>query len=106
MEYASLEALALYFALRKCGITAELEKSDGFKKVDIAIEAAKLYIEVDGNHHYKDHNQAIKDLQRTFYSLQNDYVTIRVPNTLIKYNLEHTCNYFLEMVRFRQKKVG
>lgn len=106
MASVSDEALALYFSLRKKGIDAELEKFDGFKKVDIAIESVKLYIEVDGDHHYTDHKQAIRDLQRTFHSLKDDYITIRIPNALIEEDLGQSCSYLTEMVRFRARKAG
>lgn len=99
-------ALALYFALKRKGIDAELEKSDGYKKVDIAIESVKLYIEVDGDHHYTDHNQAMRDLQRTFYSLQHDFITIRVPNALIENDLDQASNYLSDIVSFRMQKAG
>ncbi|MFT3701264.1 MAG: hypothetical protein QM802_02790 [Agriterribacter sp.] len=103
--YVSDALLVLYFALKKQKITAVLENSAEFKKVHIAIDAVKLYIAVDGDHDYTDHKQAKQDLQRTFYSLQHDFVTIRVPNTLIENELQEACNYLSEIVSVRQKKM-
>lgn len=105
VQFVSEQAFALYLALKKKGISAELEKSDGFKKVDIAVEEVNLHIEVDGQHHY-DHEQALKDLKRTIYSLQNEFITIRIPNSLIDNELNQTCDYLAGIVQFRQRKAG
>ncbi|OAV65600.1 hypothetical protein Barb7_03013 [Bacteroidales bacterium Barb7] len=78
------EAITLYFTLKQKGIPAELEKYDGHKHIDIAIVNARLNIEVDGGHHNYSSKQALADLQRTYFSLQKGYYTIRIPNSLIK----------------------
>lgn len=101
----SKQAFALYLALKENGISAELEKSDGFKKVDIAVDEVNLHIEVDGQHHHI-YEQALTDLKRTIYSLQNDFITIRIPNALIDQNLKRTRNELSDIIRFRQKKAG
>ena len=82
------EARALYHALVKLGIPAELEKYDGYKTIDIAITRAKVNIEVDGPQHKNNANQALADLKRTIYSFQKDYVTLRIPYCLINEHLE------------------
>ena len=90
-------AKELYLELRKNGVPAQLEKYDGYKKIDIAIPECKVNIEVDGMHHSFDPFQALADLQRTYYSFLNGYITLRIPNSLIEWNIQDTCNY---IVRF------
>jgi hypothetical protein len=100
------EALTLYFALKDCGVPAELEKHDGFKSIDIAIEDAKVYIEVDGSHHNFDHRQALSDLQRTYYSFKKGYLTLRIPNSLVRHHLDETVDHIIDMLHLNQKKIN
>lgn len=69
--------------LRKHGWNASLEKCDGFKHIDIAIVEVKVNIEVDGKQH-QDSRQALADLKRTYYSFKKGYVTLRIPNVLVR----------------------
>ena len=62
----------------------EFEKNDGHKHIDIAIDKAKTYIEVDGQHHANNKMQALTDLKRDYYSLEDQFITIRIHNCLIK----------------------
>jgi very-short-patch-repair endonuclease len=93
----TLEAQALYYALKDRGIPVELEKFDGFKTIDIAIPLAKINIEVDGIHHNANSDQALADLKRTYYSYLEGYFTLRIPNSLLRSNLEETTQYIAEM---------
>ena len=99
------EAVTLYFALREFGVNAELEKYDGHKTVDIAIEEAKVHIEVDGRHHNIDSRQALSDLQRTYYSFKKGYFTLRIPNSLIRNDIEHTVDYIIELLELNRKRI-
>jgi very-short-patch-repair endonuclease len=101
---ATKHALSLYFLLKKKGIRAELEKCDGFKTIDIAITEARLNIEVDGSHHNTKHDQALADLQRTFYSFQKGYYTLRIPNSLVRNHLTETAEYVASFVEFGRKR--
>jgi len=92
------EALKLYQALKKRGVPATLEKFDGFKHIDIAIPQAKVNIEVDGGQHNFDHKQALADLKRTFYSFKKGYVTLRIPNSLVREHLEETADYITDFL--------
>ena len=76
-------AIMLYFLLKEREVQAELEKSDGYKKIDIVIEDAKVHIEVDGGHHNYSSKQALADLKRTYYSFRDGYLTLRIPNSLM-----------------------
>lgn len=93
LSNATPEAIGLYFALRKNGVSAELEKNDGYKHIDIAVTKARLNIEVDGVQHNTSLDQTISDLRRTYYSFKKGYFTLRIPNTLL-----HNEKTFLETV--------
>ena len=105
MKMTTPHALALYFLLRKKGIAAELEKSDGHKTIDIAVVKARLNIEVDGSHHNTKHDQALADLQRTYYAFEKGYFTLRIPNSLLKNRLIETANYVANFVELSLRKV-
>lgn len=95
---ATPEARKLYYELKERGVPAQLEKWDGHKTIDIAIPEAKINIEVDGAHHKYSHKQALADLWRTFYSFKKGYVTIRIPNRLIKEKLEETADAITKLL--------
>jgi hypothetical protein len=92
------EAVRLYFALLQRGVPAELEKYDGYKQIDIAIVEAKVNIEVDGGHHIYSGHQALKDLQRTLYSFRKGYLTLRIPNSLIRSNLSEAVDLIIDFL--------
>ncbi len=99
------EAIALYVALKKNRVLAELEKYDGYKRIDIAIPKYRINIEVDGVQHNVNFNQAMSDLQRTYHSFQKGYYTLRIPNKLVRENLEETADYITEMIRKRKEEL-
>jgi len=99
------EAITLYFALKEYGVPAELEKHDGYKTVDIAIEEAKVHIEIDGGHHNYSSRQALSDLKRTYHSFKKGYFTLRIPNSLVHYNLEETVEYVVELLELNRRRV-
>lgn len=78
----------LYDELTKNHIKCELEVYDGSKHVDIAIERAKLYIEIDEEHHLTNPNQLYSDIKRDYYSWKDGYYTIRIPSERISKDLE------------------
>ena len=88
----------LYFALRQRGVPAQLEKDDGFKSIDIAIPECKINIEVDGKHHNTNAKQALADLKRTYHSFLKGYYTLRIPNSLIAYDIEETADYIVDFL--------
>jgi hypothetical protein len=79
----SPRAIDLYLALKSRDLPVALEYFDGHKHVDIALPG-KLYIEINGSHHY-DSMQALADLNRSVYSLQENISTIAVPNYLLNH---------------------
>jgi very-short-patch-repair endonuclease len=86
--------------LKKYGYNVEFEKYDGFKHIDIAIVNKKVNIEVDGGHHHGK-TQALRDLKRTFYSWNKDFVTLRIPNSLTEDDatLKETAEYIDKFLR-------
>lgn len=103
-EEATPESLVLYFALRLRGVPAELEKFDGFKTIDIAVVEAKVNIEVDGGQHSFNPKQALSDLRRTYYSFKKGYLTLRIPNSLVKHHLEETAELITEVLNLANYK--
>lgn len=79
----TLQALKLGNLLKSMGHRVEFEKYDGYKHIDIAIVNKKVNIEVDGGQHHGT-EQALRDLKRTFYSWDKNFVTLRIPNSLTK----------------------
>ncbi len=87
------EALRLGNLLKSMGYKIEFEKYDGFKHIDIAIVDKKVNIEVDGSQHHGT-KQALRDLKRTYYSWNKNFVTLRIPNSLTKEGtIEETAKY-------------
>mgnify|MGYP001552372268 FL=1 len=80
---SSQQAIDLYFALKSENIPVVLEYWDGHKHVDIALPG-RLYIEVNGPHHYES-IQALIDLRRSVYSLEKNISTILIPNYLLNH---------------------
>jgi ribosomal protein L31 len=107
LEYSTAtdQAIDIYFALRQRGVPAILEKSDGFKTIDIAVPQAKMNIEVDGGHHNYSGRQAMSDLKRSLHSFKKGYYTLHIPNSLAKYDLEETADLITQfLVVSRDKK--
>jgi very-short-patch-repair endonuclease len=98
------EAKKLSNELVRLGYRAELEKWDGHKHIDIAIVSAKTNIEIDGSYHNYRAGTALRDLERTFYSLEKGYITIRIPNSLVRYKLTETVKYIDKILKVRNGK--
>jgi len=98
-EKSTKDAVDLYIALKLRGVPAELEKFDGHKTIDIAVTEAMVNIEVDGGHHFSNPKQALADLKRTYYAFIKGYLTLRIPNTLIRANLEEAADYITEFLQ-------
>lgn len=94
------QAKSLHQALIARGIKCQLEAYDGYKHVDISIPWAKLDIEVDGNQHYTDAKQMKADLDRSYYSSQNDeFDTIHIPNMAVDKYLDKVADAIARVAR-------
>ncbi len=81
------EALKLSRALKNLEVEHALEAYDGHKHVDIAIESAKLYIELDGAQHGFSSKQMLADDDRDKHSQKAGYDTKRIPNAWVNQNV-------------------
>ena len=70
----------LHAALVTVGVEAYLEHPDGHKCVDIFVPKAKLYIEVDGRHHYTSARQIQTDFKRDHFSDDDGFHTMHITN--------------------------
>jgi very-short-patch-repair endonuclease len=82
------QALKLSNALNNMDVKHVLEYNDGFKHVDIAIEWAKLYLELDGSQHAFSPKQMCADDERDKHSLKDGFATKRIPNIWIDRNVD------------------
>lgn len=106
MAIPTPQAIKLYTALKTAKIKSTLESYDGHKHVDISIEWANLDIEIDGNHHYLDPEQIAKDLDRTYYSQENDEIdTFHVPNFIVDNHLEQLVKAIAKVARERYNAI-
>jgi very-short-patch-repair endonuclease len=104
LKHTTSEVVDLYFALKQRGFEPDLEKFDGHKHVDIVFERPKLHIEVDGIQHNQSSKQALSDLKRTFHSMIEGYITLRIPNQLVRNELNQTADYLVEYILERYYK--
>lgn len=98
---ATPQAKALYDELMRLGVNAELEHYDGHKTVDIAVLSAKLYIEVDGLHHFTDPDQIERDFKRFHFSDGDDFSTFYVTNKIIEQHVAEVAQALVEVVKRR-----
>jgi len=103
---STIEATKLYLSLKKRDVPAELEKFNGYKTIDIAIVDAKVNIEVLGPHDHSKYKRALSDLKQTLYSFQDGYLTLRIPNVLIKKNLEKTAKCVTELIMHNKNNIS
>ena len=101
----SPQAIQLSNALKRQGISHELEYSDGYKHVDIAIEWAKLYLELDGKQHAFSPKQMRADYDREKYSQKDGYVTKRIPNEWVDTNVNKLAISLASLARKRYREI-
>ena len=99
--FITKQTRSLNDALLKRGVQSQLEYFDGHKHIDIAIPNAKIYIEVDGLHHYVDPKQIKSDFKRDHFSDGDDFNTIRIPNEIIEKHLEAIAEAIVQIVKER-----
>ncbi len=97
------QAHKLHSALVQRGIECEIEKWDQHKHMDISIESAGLYIEIDGDHHYTNADSIIRDLKRDYFSNEASYDTLHIPNFIIDTKLNEVADAISEVANHRRK---
>jgi very-short-patch-repair endonuclease len=95
------EEMRLYKELLHRKIPVKLHKKTRHTTVDIAIPKAKLNIEVDGIQHNIKSKQALSDLKKTRYALEEGYYTLRIPNSLVRKKLHETADLVEEIYEIR-----
>ena len=105
------EAKKLGHALLDMGWGVELGVWDGHKTIDIVVfnnaNLTKVHIEVDGVHHNLSKVQALSDLKRTYHSLREGYLTLRIPNSLVKDDetIRETADLISEFLKESKKQL-
>lgn len=97
----SEQARLLHSALLQHGVEAEIEKWDDHKHIDLSIESAGLYIEIDGDNHYTDSDTIMRDLKRDYFSNEDGYDTIHIPNFIIESKLHEVAEALTEVAKNR-----
>lgn len=76
------QEILLYNILKTRNIPSTLYYDDGYKTIDLVVKESKVHIEIDGKDHHNS-TTALSDLKRSYHSMKNGYVTLRIPNSLI-----------------------
>jgi very-short-patch-repair endonuclease len=100
--YVTEQTKRLHEALGKLGIDSIVEYNDGHKHVDIAIVSARIFIEVDGLHHFTDPKQIEADFKRNHYSDGDDFDTIHIPNIIIQHHCDEVAAAIAKVISSRQ----
>jgi len=88
--HTTRETIQLYFALKHKGIPVQLEKHLGHKRVAIVVREAKVQIEVEVSHTPGNIDHILKDLKSVGLTGQPAESILKIPETLVKYNIEET----------------
>ena len=99
------ESIKLSKALKDLEVEHKLETFDGHKHVDISIESAKLYIELDGSQHGLSSKQMLADDERDKHSLKEGYYTKRIPNAWVNQNPHRLANSIKTLTEKRQREL-
>jgi len=97
----SSQSRLLHSALIQRGVEANIEKWDNHKHVDISIDSAGLYLEIDGDAHYLSAGSIMRDLKRDYYSTEDGFDTLRIPNYIIDSNIDAVADALSEVCRLR-----
>lgn len=98
------ESKRLRTALLAQGVQAELECWDGHKHVDICIPTSKIYIEVDGMHHFTNPDQMARDFIRDHYSDDDGFNTLHIPNSVVATDLDKVVKAIKKVVEKKLEK--
>ncbi|MCA9397794.1 DUF559 domain-containing protein [candidate division WWE3 bacterium] len=96
------QARKLHSALVQRGIEADIEKWDEHKHIDLSIESAGLYIEIDGDNHYTNADTILRDLKRDYFSNEDGYDTLHFPNHIIESQIDAVADALVEVVKKRK----
>jgi very-short-patch-repair endonuclease len=94
-------ARKLHSALIQRGASVEIEKWDEHKHIDLSIELAGLYIEIDGDDHYLNSDTILRDLKRDYFSNEDGYDTLHIPNYIIEKNIDGVADALVQVINSR-----
>ncbi|PCE64035.1 hypothetical protein [Sediminicola luteus] len=100
-----MEAIQLYYGLKREGLNPMLEWYDGKRHVDIALSRVKLNIEIDTDYRTITHEQAMRDLEDASNSFKNGFTTLRIPHILVRCYLEDTIKNIMDIVAGLKKNI-
>ncbi len=98
------QARKLSLALKAKGIKHKLEEYDGYKHVDIRVSWASLDIEIDGKQHTYNPKQIYSDLERSHYSHEDGFDTLRYSNADIDTDVEKIADAISKVAKRRYRK--
>ena len=97
------EAIDLLFALKRRGISAEIEDN---QTIDVELKGILMNIEVDSQHYYMNPSQALLDLKKTLNAFKSGCLNLSIPISLVKNNLEETASFITEFLIERKNKLS
>ena len=106
MSIPTFYAKKLREYLQKLGLKVDEEVFDGYKHIDLSIDAAKLDIEVDGVQHLTDSQQIITDFNRSKFSREDGYETIHVHNRDLKSDIGAIASAIAEVSAIREEDLS
>ena len=106
MSTSTFYAKLLRKYLQKLGLKVDQEVFDGYKHIDLSIDAAKLDIEVDGVQHLTDSQQIITDFNRSKFSREDGYETIHVHNRDLKSDVRGIACAIAEVSAIREEDLN
>ncbi len=95
-------ARKLHSALMQRGASVEIEKWDEHKHIDLSVESAGLYIEIDGDDHYTNPDTILRDLKRDYFSNEDGYDTLHIPNYIIDKNIDSVADALVQVINSRK----
>lgn len=99
------QALKLSNALDNLDVEHKLEYDDGFKHVDIAIQWAKLYLELDGGQHAFSPKQMCTDDERDKHSQKAGFTTKRIPNAWVDKDVDRLALSIASLANKRYREI-
>ena len=99
LKKSTEQAIKLCEALIRRGVYCQKEKWDNHKHIDLSIDEARLYVEVDGDLHYTSSKQIKKDIVRDYYSSKEGFRTIHIHNRLIDDKLDNVADAIAQVAR-------
>lgn len=99
LKETPLEAVRLYYALKKEGVHPMLEWWNGERYVHLAISRVKLNIDIEMESKTITPEQALKDLEEAMFSFKNGFISMRIPYFLVNDHKEETVAHIVEIIK-------